>query len=188
MKGGEGRRGEVSGGTADGANPTPPPAKRIPGLHRQARWTPPTPTPTLLPRACALQLSPRTPTSLPWLSTQWRSRCGGPLWTQCPLLFLLFLCVCACLCGCYSRTRCKCACFLRVPLCFPRRVVGMSSAARPSGEIVRAAGNPRPLYSSKCKSVFYCSQDCQLKDWQLGHKLQCRLNIQQQQAARLGAA
>ncbi|MCL7026115.1 hypothetical protein MKW94_003246, partial [Papaver nudicaule] len=35
-------------------------------------------------------------------------------------------------------------------------------------------GNPANSRCSRCKSIRYCSRDCQIQHWRAGHKLECK--------------
>ncbi len=50
--------------------------------------------------------------------------------------------------------------------------------AEPEPEIVcgyckKPQGSAKFDFCSACKKVYYCSKDCQVKDWKTGHKAQC---------------
>lgn len=47
---------------------------------------------------------------------------------------------------------------------------------------------PGPLRCTLCREANYCSQQCQKKDWELGHKIRCKELRQQKEAAAAAAA
>lgn len=50
----------------------------------------------------------------------------------------------------------------------------MPSAKTKDGHICAACFKPATLRCARCKAVWYCSKECQTRDWKLGHRALCR--------------
>lgn len=50
----------------------------------------------------------------------------------------------------------------------------MPSVKTTDGHICAACYKPATLRCARCKAVWYCSKECQTRDWKLGHRALCR--------------